>query len=514
MNNNFDIKIYDEKHTSKNFDKYQSHIDLEINSDRHVDIIRNRIVTDDLKRKELHPGKDYRRTEEQVFDNRTKQVINKLIKNDILKEINGCISTGKEGNVFIGIKGEKAPMDWPNKFAVKIYKTCILKFKDRDKYINGEMRFQHKVGSRNSRKNVILWAQKEFRNLKRLYNNKIPSPRPLFVESNVVFMELITNNDEPAPLLKKAEHLLQPEDYEKLYLQIMYNIREMYQKSKLVHSDLSEYNILVRDKKAIIIDVGQAVEHDNANSSYFLRQDIANVTAFFQKVGVKTTPLQRSLEFVVEKELVFKEDVVLNEIRKMEEETSDDIFRKVYIPQRLDQVADPDLEVMEIEYGDYSNAELHGAYTGVITSELAPYEGELLDDIYFMEEEEEEYEDEDEPGFYNMDVRKIIQPVDDGRKLSNKKSFNDNENTEIFQQRKYIDENNENNDEEEGNNEEENNCDEKSILKQSFDRKNFSSEEWKKIQMKLKIARREKRKTKTPKIVKRKNYRKSHPNAK
>ena len=139
----------------------------------------------------MHLGKDYRKTEEQVFDNRTKQVINKLIKRELLKEINGCISTGKEGNVFIGYKGEKAPTDWPERFAIKIYKTCILKFKDRDRYVSGELRFQHKAGTRNSRKSVILWAEKEFRNLSRFYKQGIPSPRPLLVKSNIIFMELI-----------------------------------------------------------------------------------------------------------------------------------------------------------------------------------------------------------------------------------------------------------------------------------------------------------------------------------
>ena len=178
---------HEEKYSSKMFDEYKSHIHLEINPDRHVDTIRNRIVNDDLKRKGLRPGKDYRRTEEQVLDNRTKAILLKLLKSKILEEINGCISTGKEGNVYIGIRGENAPKDWPEKFAVKIYKTCILKFKDRDRYVSGELRFQHKAGTRNSRKSVILWAEKEFRNLSRFYKQGIPSPRPLLVKSNIIF---------------------------------------------------------------------------------------------------------------------------------------------------------------------------------------------------------------------------------------------------------------------------------------------------------------------------------------
>lgn len=225
-------------------------------------------------------------------------------------------------------------------------------------------------------------------------------------------------------------------------------------------------------------------------------------------MGVKTIPLQRCLEFVVEKELVFNEDVVLKEIRKMDEETSNDIFCNVYIPQRLDQVVDPEVEVMEIEYGDYSNAELHGAYTGVITSELAPYEGDLLDDEIEFMEEEDEYAD-DELDFYNVDLTKIVQlQTDEKEKNASKNSF---KNDKCVQDKldEHCEENNDNND---GDFEEED--DEKNILKQSFDRKKFSNEEWKKIQMRLKIARREKRKTKTSKVIKRKNYRKSHPNAK
>lgn len=518
---------HEEKYSSKMFDEYRSHIHLEINPDRHVDTIRNRIVNDDLKKKGLRPGKDYRRTEEQVLDNRTKAILLKLLKSKVLEEINGCISTGKEGNVYIGIRGENAPKDWPNEFAVKIYKTCILKFKDRDRYVSGELRFQHKAGTRNSRKSVILWAEKEFRNLSRFYKQGIPSPRPLLVKSNIIFMELITQNNLPAPLLRDVR--LQPEEYEKMYIQVMYNMREIYHKCNLVHADLSEYNLLVRDKKAIFIDVGQAVEHDNVNSTIFLRNDISVITKFFQSVGVKTAPLMRSFEFVVEEELVTDEAWVLNEIRQMEEEMSVEEFIGVFIPQRLDQVTNPDLEVMDIEDGDYSSAALHGAYTGIVPSELAPYEGDFLDEIDF---EEEDYSDnDDDVEFYDVDIKQIVRPsAIENTKKKNEVTTSTTTTTESIKdenikekEQKNIknktdkeeeidDEDNEDEEEEEEEDGEDNQ--EKSILKQSLHRKNYSKEEWKQIQRKLKVARREKRLSKTPKIEKRKKYRKSHPNAK
>jgi RIO kinase 1 len=45
-----------------------------------------------------------------------------------LKEINGCLSTGKEANVY-----HATGYDGVSEYAIKIYKTSILIFKDRDK---------------------------------------------------------------------------------------------------------------------------------------------------------------------------------------------------------------------------------------------------------------------------------------------------------------------------------------------------------------------------------------------
>ena len=440
---------HDGKIKPEMIEQYQHHINFEINPDRFVDTARRRIESEDQKRRGLRPGKDHRRTEEQVLDNRTKVVLFKMFNRKLLSDINGCISTGKEGNVYIGIKGENAPEDWPNEFAVKIYKTCILKFKDRDRYVSGEIRFQNRAGSRNSRKSVILWAEKEFRNLSRYYNSGINSPRPLLVKANIILMELVTEGGLPAPLLKDAP--LTKEQYVDMYKQICYGMRDVYHKCCLVHADLSEYNILVRDGKAVFIDVGQAVEHDNVNSTIFLRNDITVITRFFKSVGVKTAPYMKLFEFVVEPVLLAERDWIWKEIIEIEEDMSAEEFTGVFIPQRLDQVTDPELEVMDMEDGDFEQAMLHGALTGVIPSELAPYDGEGNYGEFDQEENEEEEEEEDGEG---------------------------------------------------------------KEKKETLDRKNFTKEEWKAKLKEIKEARREKRKVKKSKVEKRRAYRKSHPNAK
>ena len=53
-------------------------------------------------------------------------------------------------------------------FAIKIFKTSILIFKDRERYVTGEFRFRKGHCKSNPRKMVKLWAEKEVRNLKRL----------------------------------------------------------------------------------------------------------------------------------------------------------------------------------------------------------------------------------------------------------------------------------------------------------------------------------------------------------
>ena len=106
-----------------------------------------------------------RATVEQVLDPRTMRFLAKIINKGIISRINGCISTGKEANVYHG--DHEDPAISTREYAVKIYKTSILVFKDRERYVDGEFRFRNTKNQSNPRKMVKVWAEKEFRNLKR-----------------------------------------------------------------------------------------------------------------------------------------------------------------------------------------------------------------------------------------------------------------------------------------------------------------------------------------------------------
>lgn len=89
----------------------------------------------------LHTSRDDRATSEQCLDPRTRLMLFKMLSNGMLDLVDGCLSTGKEANVYYAKAGKKANTTVVE-FAIKIFKTSILVFKDRDKYVSGEHRWR------------------------------------------------------------------------------------------------------------------------------------------------------------------------------------------------------------------------------------------------------------------------------------------------------------------------------------------------------------------------------------
>ena len=63
-------------------------------------------------------------------------------------------------------------------------------------------------------------------------------------------------------------------------------MRTMYNECKLIHSDLSEYNILWHYNKCFFIDVSQSIEPVHPQAFHFLLRDCHNITSFFTKAGL------------------------------------------------------------------------------------------------------------------------------------------------------------------------------------------------------------------------------------
>lgn len=319
-------------------------------------------------------GKDKsdRATSEQVLDPRTRMILLQMINRAIVSEVNGCLSTGKEANVYgaltVPIPDENNPDPTPIHRAIKVYKTSILVFKDRDKYVTGEHRFRGGYNKGNNRAMVKVWAEKEFRNLKRLYLAGIPCPEPVYLRLHVLVMGFLGDKKGwAAPRLRDVELLGEDvdEQWRVLYLQLLGLMKRMYQSCKLVHADLSEYNVLYHQKKLFIIDVSQSVEHDHPRSLEFLRMDIKNVSEFFRRKNVDVLSEQALFGFISshgaiqepgltdDLERLFSERPVEKEgdAAAAEKEVDNEVFRKQYIPQTLEQVYDFERDAEKVGKG-------------------------------------------------------------------------------------------------------------------------------------------------------------------
>ena len=179
---------------------------------------------------------------------------------------------------------------------MKIFKTSILVFKDRDRYVSGEFRFRNGYGKGNPRKMVATWAEKELRNLKRINTAGIPSPTPILNKQNILVMTFLGHDGAAAPRLKDCRF----EDPEPIYRQTIGIMRTLYQECHLVHADYSEYNLLYHDGLVHVIDVGQAVEHDHPSSLEFLKRDCFNINDYFRRIGTTTMGLNAMFEFITD----------------------------------------------------------------------------------------------------------------------------------------------------------------------------------------------------------------------
>lgn len=346
--------------------------------------------------------KSDRATSEQVLDPRTRMILLQMINRNVVSEVNGCLSTGKEANVYHalsipqehGLETDAIPLHR----AIKVYKTSILVFKDRDRYVTGEYRFRQGYSKSNNRAMVKVWAEKEMRNLKRIYASGIPCPEPVQLRLHVLVMGFLGDKKGiPAPRLKDVE--LVGSDLETrwkvLYLELLGYMRILYQNCRLVHADLSEYNILYHNDKLWLIDVSQSVEHDHPRSLEFLRMDIKNVNDFFRRKDVDVLSEKTTFGFVTATQgSTAPEDMATalqtlfeNRLEELEEddaraEVDTEVFRNQYIPQTLEQVYDIERDAGEVAKGGQDNL----VYRDLLAEKLAPEvpvaeEGESVNDL-------------------------------------------------------------------------------------------------------------------------------------
>ena len=212
---------------------------------------------------------------EEVFDRSTLMTIYDFLNKRTIDEIYGVVKAGKEARIYWGRDPDGKEL------AIKIYLTTSAEFKKGMlPYIEGDPRFAHV--RRDTRSLVYAWAQKEFKNLQRAHEAGVRVPKPIAVDNNVLIMEFIGKNGVSAPLMKEAP----PRNPKRVYRRLLTYLRKLYRKARLVHGDLSEYNVMIWNDQPVLFDVSQGVPLEHPMADQLLRRDLENLYRYFKKVGI------------------------------------------------------------------------------------------------------------------------------------------------------------------------------------------------------------------------------------
>ena len=215
-----------------------------------------------------------RKVMEGYLDFNTAKAVKRLQEKKIVNDIMGVAKEGKESTIIIATDMEN------KKIILKIFKIEASQFQRMQKYIQGDRRF---AGIKMTRQSLVYnWCKKEFSNLKRARTAGVTVPEPIAFMKNVLVMEFM-GDGELAPKLKDVTL----ENPGKMLDNILKEVTKLYKEAGLVHADLSEYNILVRDGKPVIHDMAQSVEPSHQMANEFLKRDIDNICKYFEGLGVK-----------------------------------------------------------------------------------------------------------------------------------------------------------------------------------------------------------------------------------
>ena len=217
------------------------------------------------------------KTEGYVFDRFTLRTLASLMSQGIISTLDFPVKSGKESFVFRATP----PPDYPAQYlAVKIYMVETSDFVHMREYIAGDPRFEVR---KNRRKLVYEWVKKEYRNLMLCEKMGILVPHPHAFKNNVLVMDFIGEDGNPAPTLREHGPFDPLEDCRFL----MGEVEKMH-RNGFTHADLSEYNVLCGPNRTLyLIDLAQGVLKSHPRFEEWHRRDVQNVRRYFRRFGVR-----------------------------------------------------------------------------------------------------------------------------------------------------------------------------------------------------------------------------------
>ena len=201
--------------------------------------------------------------------------LNALVKAEVLEALGPPIGVGKESDVFEAV----TPGDV--KVAVKFHRLGRTSFRDtrrKREYVADRRHISWLYQSR-------LAAEAEYSALKSMHEAGVSVPEPIDQNRHVIVMQFIQGT-QLSDIISLDEPRLFLDD-------VLEDVRLAYG-AGVIHTDLSEYNILVDGEGEVwIIDWPQYTSTDHPNAMELLERDVGNVVYYFQrKYGLEYDPEQ------------------------------------------------------------------------------------------------------------------------------------------------------------------------------------------------------------------------------
>jgi RIO kinase 2 len=188
--------------------------------------------------------------------------LDELVRRDAVICIGPKLGVGKESVVYEALGPEDLPL------AVKFHRegrTSFKRVRRLREHLKGLPRFSWLYAS-------ALAARHEFQVMDKLYP-QVSVPRPVAHSRHALVMERACGIELSRANIQNPEEAMGA---------VLDEVAKAYS-LKVIHADLSEFNIFVSEGGVEIIDWPQAVSTDHPNAAELVERDVANVLRFFER---------------------------------------------------------------------------------------------------------------------------------------------------------------------------------------------------------------------------------------